>query len=63
MVDDGAITAKVDALLCHRSQWRSTMGIDDAGPDAGAQRAAFVARVRHEIAAAGGEAFKLLVEL
>ena len=36
-VDDDAIDAKVDALLCHRSQWRSTMGIDDDGPDADAQ--------------------------
>jgi LmbE family N-acetylglucosaminyl deacetylase len=63
LVDDAAITTKVDALLCHRSQWRSTMGIDAAGPHADAQRATFVARVRDEIAAAGGEPFKLLVDL
>jgi LmbE family N-acetylglucosaminyl deacetylase len=62
-VDDDAITAKVDALLCHHSQWRSTMGIDEHGPDADAQRAEFVARVRREITDAGGEPFKLLTDL
>jgi LmbE family N-acetylglucosaminyl deacetylase len=61
-VDDDAVTTKVEALLCHRSQWRSTMGIDD-GPDADAQRAAFVDRVRREITAASGEPFKLLTDL
>ena len=30
-MDFGIVTAKVDALLCHRSQWISTMGIDEAG--------------------------------
>jgi LmbE family N-acetylglucosaminyl deacetylase len=62
-VDDDAFHAKVDALLCHRSQWRSTMGIEAGAPDAGAQRAAFVTRVRREIDAAGGEPFKLLDDL
>jgi LmbE family N-acetylglucosaminyl deacetylase len=62
-VDDAAITAKIDALLCHRSQWRSTMGIDESGAEADAQRAAFGRRVRDEIDAAAGEPFKLLSDL
>lgn len=36
------LAAKVDALLAHRSQWRSTMGID-SDPDA--QTAAFATKV------------------
>lgn len=63
VVDDAAVDAKVAALLCHRSQWRSTMGIEEDGPDADAQRAAFAARVRAEITTAGGEAFKLITAL
>jgi LmbE family N-acetylglucosaminyl deacetylase len=62
-VDDTAVDAKVAALLCHHSQWRPTMGIDEGGRDAGAQRVAFEARIRDEIAAAGGEAFKLITAL
>jgi len=57
------VTAKVEALLEHRSQWRSTMGIDTAAPDAAAQRVAFEARIRDEIARDGGEGFKRLDEL
>ena len=53
----------VAALLCHRSQWRSTMGIEEDGPDTDAQRAAFEARIRGEVAIPGGEEFKLIVEL
>jgi LmbE family N-acetylglucosaminyl deacetylase len=62
-VDDAAVGAKIAALLKHRSQWRSTMGIDADGPDAAAERASFAGRIRDEITAAGGEAFKLLEEL
>lgn len=62
-VDTVDVAAKVDALLCHRSQWRSTMGIDEHGSDADAQVAAFRRRIEDEIAAAGGEAFKELTEL
>jgi LmbE family N-acetylglucosaminyl deacetylase len=62
-VDDVDVAAKIDALLCHRSQWRSTMGIEEGGCDADAQLAAFRRRVSDEIAAAGGEAFKELTEL
>jgi len=69
-VDDTAGT-KVDALLAHRSQWRSTMGIDDRSPDADAQRAAFETRIERElrdwgIEVAGGgayEGFKRLTDL
>ena len=41
----------------------STMGIEEDGPDTDAQRAAFEARIRGEVAMAGGEEFKLIVEL
>jgi len=68
---DGTVDTKVDALLAHRSQWRSTMGIDDTGPDADAQRAAFAARIDGELRdwgmelAGGGayEGFKRLTDL
>jgi LmbE family N-acetylglucosaminyl deacetylase len=30
---DATVATKVDALLCHRSQWRSTMTIDATAPD------------------------------
>jgi LmbE family N-acetylglucosaminyl deacetylase len=66
----GFVTTKVEALLCHRTQWRNTMGIDPAGPDADAQRDAFARRVEEEAAAAGtpaglagAEAFKLVDDL
>jgi LmbE family N-acetylglucosaminyl deacetylase len=58
---DGYVEAKVAALLCHRSQWRSTMRIADA-PDA--QRRAFEARIADEarvhglrVGARAGEVF------
>ncbi len=45
---------KVDALLAHRSQWRSTMAIDDADEHAAAgQRAAFVGGL-HDVARIAG---------
>jgi LmbE family N-acetylglucosaminyl deacetylase len=60
-VDAGNVDAKIAALLCHRSQWRSTMGISDR-PDE--QRAAFEGGIRAEsrtdglrIGAAYAEAF------
>ena len=54
-VEDAApgLDAKIAALLCHRSQWRSTLGISAEGPDEAAERAAFSARVRREAASAG----------
>jgi LmbE family N-acetylglucosaminyl deacetylase len=62
-VDDADVTAKVDALLCHHSQWLSTMGIDEAGDLADAQRAEFAAKVRADAVASGGEPFKHLTDL
>ena len=67
---DNTATKKVDALLAHRSQWRSTMGIDERDPDADEQRAAFVARVDRELrewgmeltGAGAYEGFKRLTE-
>ena len=62
------LRAKLDALACHRSQWRSTMGIED-GPDADAQRRAFEARVTDDLERAGAEIslpaepFKLMTDL
>jgi LmbE family N-acetylglucosaminyl deacetylase len=59
---DGWVGHKVGALLRHRSQWRSTMGIDDA-PER--QHAVFERRIVDEAQAAGiraglrcGEAFR-----
>jgi LmbE family N-acetylglucosaminyl deacetylase len=40
------LRTKVDALLCHRSQWRSTMGIDADADDAPAQIEHFADTVR-----------------
>jgi LmbE family N-acetylglucosaminyl deacetylase len=49
-VDDVHVDAKIASLLAHRSQWRSTMGIDDR-PDE--QRAAFERSQRDASEAAG----------
>ncbi|HLM18521.1 MAG TPA: PIG-L deacetylase family protein [Acidimicrobiia bacterium] len=62
-VTEQDVEAKIQALLCHKSQWRSTMGIDTDAAQAKEQRAAFEARVREEITEAGGESFKLITEL
>jgi LmbE family N-acetylglucosaminyl deacetylase len=41
---EGRVDRKVEALLAHRSQWRSTMAIDEADEaEASAQRATFAA--------------------
>ena len=48
----GHVTAKVDALLAHRSQWRSTHAIE--GP---ADVDVFRRRIEDEVAAVGGEPF------
>jgi len=47
---DGYVERKVEALLAHRSQWRSTMAIDDRPED---QRAAFTRTLHDEARAAG----------
>jgi LmbE family N-acetylglucosaminyl deacetylase len=71
-VGEREVEAKIAALLCHESQWRSTMGIDVAGRDPDGQRAAFEERVRtglREVAAGAldvagaAEAFKHLDDL
>lgn len=62
-VDRLDVDTKIAALLCHRSQWRSTMGIDENRDDVPQQQAAFADHVRAEIDAIGGEAFKLIVDL
>jgi LmbE family N-acetylglucosaminyl deacetylase len=62
--------AKTAALLAHRSQWRSTMGIEEGSPDEATQRSAFEATLRTEAEEAGalvgkslGEPFKLIEPL
>jgi LmbE family N-acetylglucosaminyl deacetylase len=57
----GFVDAKVAALLEHRTQYRSTMRIDD--PDDAGQVAAFRRRVEDRVAEHGGEPFKLLDQL
>jgi LmbE family N-acetylglucosaminyl deacetylase len=69
---------KIDALLCHRSQWESTMGIEPPGylPSLGTEprehleHRAFAARVRRQLADHGSladlpsaEAFHLITDL
>ena len=67
---DATFELKVEALLSHRSQWRSTMGIEVGTPAEGAQHDAFVGRLRTEAEEAGrlvggglGEGFKLIERL
>ena len=63
VVTDDDVQTKVDALLCHRSQWRSTMRHRRSQPPRRAeQRAAFERADPRRISAAGGEQFKLLTE-
>ena len=47
----GFANVKVDALLAHRSQWRSTHGIDDDASDAGVDR--FRRHITDELASRG----------
>jgi LmbE family N-acetylglucosaminyl deacetylase len=63
----GFADTKVAALLEHRSQFETTMGIDGTGARADAQRAAFRTRIETELAEGGrpagfarGEAFARL---
>ncbi len=64
---DGYVDHKIDALLAHRSQWRSTMAIDDHPDD---QRAAFAEKLQYRARAEGlraglrsAEAFARLADL
>lgn len=45
---DKYIDRKIGALLCHASQWRSTLDIDPDADDREEQRAAFEERIRRE---------------
>ena len=64
---DGWTAVKADALLCHRSQWRSTMGIDpELDSDARAVAVqAFRTRVDDSAATTDGfqERFRILTDL
>jgi len=64
----GFAQRKIDALLAHRSQLRSTMGIDD--PSVQSQLVAFDGRIRAQLVAHGGlvgaaegEAFKAITDV
>jgi LmbE family N-acetylglucosaminyl deacetylase len=62
---DDFLDAKVEALLCHRTQWRSTLDIETDDP---ADQLRFAARIREEALVKGGEhgaaePFKLLDDL
>jgi LmbE family N-acetylglucosaminyl deacetylase len=64
----GHLDAKLEALMAHRSQFRSTMGIDD--DDGGEQRQKFRDRISERLAAVGApagfayaEAFKIMRHL
>ena len=54
-----SVGTKVDALLCHVSQWRSTMDIDPDAPAVAAAIAAFRARIE----ARGPERFHVLTDI
>jgi LmbE family N-acetylglucosaminyl deacetylase len=64
---DRHLDTKIRALLCHRSQWPSTMRIDAGAPDQDVQLEGFVGRVRGDAEMTGraagtgpAEGFKLL---
>jgi LmbE family N-acetylglucosaminyl deacetylase len=66
----GYADTKIDALLCHESQLRSTMGIEVGSAAEADQRAAFARRVRDRLATFGrrvgvahGEGFKAIHEI
>jgi LmbE family N-acetylglucosaminyl deacetylase len=69
---DACLVEKVDALLAHRSQWRSTMKINSGEPNEDHERAAFAQRIEAQARADGAladrdaglaEAFHRLDEL
>jgi LmbE family N-acetylglucosaminyl deacetylase len=63
---DRTIDVKLDALLCHRSQWRSTMAIAPDAPDVAAAIARFRARVTDDARGEGGrlvERYRLITDL
>jgi LmbE family N-acetylglucosaminyl deacetylase len=67
---DDFLALKIDALLAHRSQWRSTMQIAAASATEASDRAAFAARIEAQARTDGaldgggpGEAFRVLTDL
>lgn len=56
------VDTKIEALLCHRSQWKSTMGIDPSG-DLSAERAAFASRIRAGLAHEDGRCCEQFAEM
>lgn len=70
-VDERHVSARIEALLAHTSQWESTMNISgQTADDIESQRARFVQEQRDECAEAGariahafGEVFKHLTDL
>ena len=63
-VDALDVDTKVEALLCHHSQWRSTMGIEEGSTrraTSNGQRSVTASKRRSP--RTGGEPFKLLTEL
>lgn len=67
LVDGTHVARKLQALESHRSQFLSTMFVDDRGPERDAQLEAFRTKVRDQLAEHGaladapqGEAFKLM---
>jgi LmbE family N-acetylglucosaminyl deacetylase len=70
VVSDDQVARKLEALEAHRSQFRSTMFVEDAAPDRDTQLETFRNRVRTRLAEHGaladvaqGEAFKAITEL
>lgn len=66
--DPADVSAKLAALACHHSQWRSTMGIEN-GAEESTQRAAFERGIRDKLDVTGrslgapAEGFKSLTDL
>ena len=64
---DGWALTKANALLCHRSQWRSTMDIDPDAPDVelalDAFRSQIAAATAHPDRDTHAESFRLITEL
>jgi LmbE family N-acetylglucosaminyl deacetylase len=69
-IEEEHFTTKLKALLCHKSQWHSTMGIEEGSQEEQDQLAAFAETQRREAEAAGlasatglAEAFKRIRDL
>ena len=70
VVEERHVAAKLAALESHRSQFRSTMFVEEGAPDADEQLTAFRTKVRTRLGDAGclvdaplGEAFKAMTNL